>query len=236
MRRSTLLLSLLTTTLACPRPSTEGAAASSGEGKREVEREPEQREAEPEQREPEQAGDPSAVEARSSEGTFAADPDKSSVRFAVARATVGHIGEFEQFEATLQLAEGRPVGLTITVETGSVVADRAGLTSHLRGADFFEVEKFPTAKFTASEFTADPEAGPHGYRVRGTMVLHGVTRELEFPATLAIESDRVIGRATLDISAKAFGIDYEGMEAELAEDAVQLEIELLFTNVGGASD
>jgi hypothetical protein len=60
------------------------------------------------------------------------------------------------------------------------------------------------------------------------MILHGIRGTLEFPATIEVEPNRVIGQATLDISAKAFGIDYAGMEAELAEDAVELEVELVF--------
>lgn len=230
MRRATLLLSL-TAILACSRPTTETEAASSGT----VEREPDQVPASEPQPQPQPGEQPAAAaEALPSAGTFKADVENSRVGFAVARATVGHLGEFDDFAATLQLADGRPVALEIAVKTGSVVADRAGLTSHLKSADFFDVDKFPTATFTASEFTPDPESGPNAWRVHGTMHLHGVGRKLEFPATLEIESDRVVGRATLDISAKAFGIDYEGMEAELAEDAVQLEIELLFRDVGGS--
>jgi polyisoprenoid-binding protein YceI len=167
------------------------------------------------------------------DATLAVDRSESSIGFAVARATVGHIGSFEQFEATLELAGGEPIKLEIAVKTGSVAADRTGLTQHLKGSDFFDVDKFPTATFTATEFTPDPEAGPDHYRIRGTMRLHGVASALEFPATLAIGPERVVGQATLDISAKAFGIQYAGMEAELAEDAVQLEIELVFPRVAG---
>jgi polyisoprenoid-binding protein YceI len=221
VRPSTLLLALsLTSTLACSRPTADTETASADAAK--TEPAPIQGSA------PDSA--PGAA-SRLADGTYAADTAESKVGFAVSRATIGHIGEFEDFSASLTLADGQPVALEIAVKTGSVVADRGGLTSHLKSADFFHVDKFPTATFTASEFTPDPEAGPSAYTIRGTMHLHGVGRKLEFPATLEIGSEHVLGRATLDISAKAFGIDYEGMEAELAEDAVSLEIELLFTNV-----
>lgn len=215
MRHLTLLVALgLTPTFACPRPAAETEPApiqGSTQGST-------------------QDSAPHA-EPRSPDGTYAADVSRSTVGFAVSRATVGHVGKFEDFAATLTVVEAQPVALEIVVKTGSVVADRAGLTGHLKGADFFDVDKFPTATFTASEFTPDPEAGLSAYLIRGTMQLHGVERKLEFPATLEIGSDRVTGQATLDISAKAFDINYEGMEAELAEDAVSLEIELVFTRV-----
>ncbi len=169
---------------------------------------------------------------------LSADRERSEVGFAVARATIGHIGHFARFEASLTLDEGRPVALEIIVRTGSVSADQHGLTKHLKSADFFDVAKFPTATFTATsiEPLADESEGTH--RVQGTMHLHGVERKLDFPATLEVGPEQVIGSALLDISAKAFGIDYEGMAAELAEDRVRLEIELVFPRVaaGRASE
>lgn len=201
MRNSTLLLSLslpLAASLACPRPTTDTEAASSGKAEPtqvqgSAENPPEQPPSEPAPKTSATGADPLP-----SEDTFKADVANSTVGFAVARATVGHIGKFEDFAATLQLAGGQPVGLEIAVKTGSVVADRAGLTTHLLSSDFFDVSKFPTATFTATEFTPDPKTGPNAYVVSGTMHLHGVGRKLEFPATLEIESDRVVGRATLD--------------------------------------
>jgi polyisoprenoid-binding protein YceI len=157
-----------------------------------------------------------------------ADVAHSTVKFLVSRATTGHVGHFEKFTGTLELTDGRPTKLEIAVKTGSVVADRQGLTSHLKSADFFDVDKFPTATFSAETITAVSGEDPNTYEIEGTMRLHGVRGKLEFPATIEVEPDRVVGRATLDISAKAFGIDYAGMEAELADDAVALEVELVF--------
>jgi polyisoprenoid-binding protein YceI len=163
--------------------------------------------------------------------TLSADREASKIGFVVARATVGHFGHFERFTATLELTEGQPTGLEISVRTGSVVTDARGLTSHLESADFFDVDKFPTATFTADTIETLAEEDEATHRIRGTMRLHGVERKLDFPATLELGAKAVVGRATLDISAKAFAIDYQGMEEELAEDEVQLEIELTFPRV-----
>jgi|GEM_PF-440003 len=224
-----LLVLSLAPDFGCPRPAADTEAASDDAAKSKSE--PEQVQGSHVGSDDDSDHSATGAETPTIDGSYQADPARSTVGFAVARATVGHLGKFEDFAATLTVADGKPVALEIAVKTGSVVADRSGLTSHLKSADFFDVNKFPTATFTASEFTPDVDAGPGNYTVSGTMRLHGVERKLEFPATLEIGSERVAGRATLDISAKAFGIDYEGMEAELAEDAVSLEIELVFTRV-----
>jgi polyisoprenoid-binding protein YceI len=159
---------------------------------------------------------------------LSADVAQSKVTFLVSRAVGEHIGHFEKFSATLELTEERPTKLEIAVKTGSVVTDRLGLTSHLKSADFFDADKFPTATFETETITPTPEEEPSSYTVTGTMSLHGVRGKLEFPAIIEVQPERVLGRATLDISAKAFGINYAGMEAELADDAVGLAIELVF--------
>jgi polyisoprenoid-binding protein YceI len=157
-----------------------------------------------------------------------ADVAQSKILFLVTRAVGEHLGRFEKFSATLELTDEQPSKLEIAVKTGSVVADREGLTSHLKSAEFFDVDKFPTAIFTTDTITPIADEEPNTYTVTGTMRLHGISGKLEFPATITVEPTRVHGRATVDISAKAFGIDYAGMEAELADDAVGLSIELVF--------
>ncbi|PRQ02428.1 hypothetical protein ENSA5_23550 [Enhygromyxa salina] len=241
MRRSILLL-FAWSLLGCDRP--DAGPKSAPEAKQAAE--PGERDsptvdsaaATPEDSEPssdraaEAGTDSGAAEAASAEPTTSealeVDRSQSKVGFAVARATVGHVGHFKQFESKLRLEDGHPVALEINVELGSVAADRKGLTQHLKSPDFFHVDQFPSASFAAERITPKTDAEPGSYEVSGTMRLHGVTQELEFPAAIDVEAERVVGRATLEISAKAFGIDYEGMEAELAEDAVQLEVELVF--------
>lgn len=177
------------------------------------------------------SGDAAPPEPATGDETLQADPAQSKVAFAVARATTGHVGTFGSFSATLILSAGQPSALDISVSTASVVADRLGLTEHLKSGDFFDVTKFPSATFHADAITPAAETSedsPATHDIVGTMALHGVEGKLEFPATFVIDDQHVLGTATLDISAKAFGIDYEGMEDELAEDAVALEVTLWF--------
>lgn len=229
------LLALTLSASACPQPKDgDGAKGSTpGEDKQpKAELAPEDDAAKASAGAAETAGADGAA-APPDTATLEVDREASKVGFAVARATIGHIGRFDDYSATLKIVDGAPTGLEISVETGSVVADRKGLTSHLKSADFFHVDKFPTATFTADSFTPQPDEGESAYEVSGTMRLHGVERKLKFPATIELSPERAVGTASLDISAKAFGIDYEGMEAELAEDAVSLQIELVFPRVVG---
>ena len=190
---------------------------------------PEPAEAEPE---------PAPAEPEDAREQLSVDASRSQVRFLVSRAPIGHIGHFERFEATLGLRAGQVEDLQIEVFTESVVADRLGLTEHLKSDDFFDVAKYPRASFQTKTLTPIPPGEGDGdpgdgaeldnVSVVGVMRLHGVEAELTFPARFEVDAEGVSAHATLEISAKAFGIDYAGMEDELAEDAVGLEVALSF--------
>jgi polyisoprenoid-binding protein YceI len=64
---------------------------------------------------------------------------------------------------------------TPSLHTGSALRDK-----DLKGADWFDVEKFPTALFRSRSIVRDGD----GYRMRGSLTIHGVTREVEFPFSM----------------------------------------------------
>ena len=61
---------------------------------------------------------------------------------------------------------------TPSLHTGSALRDK-----DLKGPDWFEVERFPTALFRSKSIVKEGD----GYRMRGSLTIHGVTRDVEFP-------------------------------------------------------
>jgi polyisoprenoid-binding protein YceI len=113
------------------------------------------------------------------------------------------------------------------VQTGSVEVDTANpnaftpkLLEHLKGADFFDVAKFGTSTFKS---TAIKPQGA-GYEVTGNLTLHGVTKQVAFPATVAIVGQEVKGDAEFTINRKDFGINYAGKADDLIREGVVLKI------------
>jgi polyisoprenoid-binding protein YceI len=65
---------------------------------------------------------------------------------------------------------------TPSLHTGSTLRDK-----DLKGPDWFDVEKSPTALFRSESIARDGD----GYRMRGSLTIRGVTREVEFPFSWA---------------------------------------------------
>ena len=67
--------------------------------------------------------------------------------------------------------------VTILARTPSLHTGNALRDKDLKGADWFQVDKFPTALFRSKSIVKDGD----GYRMRGSLTVHGVTQEVEFP-------------------------------------------------------
>jgi len=65
---------------------------------------------------------------------------------------------------------------TPSLHTGNALRDK-----DLKGPDWFEVEKFPTALFRSKSIVKEGD----DYRMRGALTIHGVTREVDCPFTFA---------------------------------------------------
>jgi polyisoprenoid-binding protein YceI len=71
------------------------------------------------------------------------------------------------------------VAVTIPIESVSMGVPK--LDAHLKMADFFEVETYPTATFTSTKVTA---AGDNRLSVAGDLTIHGVTRPVVLDVTI----------------------------------------------------
>ncbi|MEU3276764.1 YceI family protein [Streptomyces antibioticus] len=111
-------------------------------------------------------------------GEYTIDPSHSSLGFVARHAMVTNVkGTFLDFSGSLHLDGTDPslstASLDVTmdsIDTGS--ADRDG---HLKSADFFRTDEFPTMTFRSTSAEA---LGGDDYRITGDLSILGVTRPL----------------------------------------------------------
>jgi polyisoprenoid-binding protein YceI len=86
-------------------------------------------------------------------------------------------GQFTRFEGQI---EGDPSSIEsargrFDVDLASVDTGNADRDAHLRSADFFDVEKFPTMTFVSKSVARDGDV----YKVAGDLTIKGITKEVE---------------------------------------------------------
>ena len=145
-------------------------------------------------------------------GTWTIDPVHSTVGFSVKHLMVSKVrGKFDTFSGTITVAEDGTPSVQAEVDVRSITTGNDQRDGHIRSADFFDAEKFPTATFVSTAVRADGD----DYVLDGDFTLKGVTK----PVSLALEFNGVnpgMGQgpvagfeASTVISRKEFGIDIE---------------------------
>jgi len=162
------------------------------------------------------------------------NPSNSKIEFTGSKVTGTEHGSFQKFEGTISLVDGKPEKsrVSIDIDADSVTTDASGLDEHLKSADFFDVKKNPKASFVSS--TIMPNADKPGtYNVVGTLDLHGVQKNISFPATITVKPDSVSVESEFAINRKDFGINYAGRTNDLIRDEVVLKLSLLSPRKAG---
>jgi polyisoprenoid-binding protein YceI len=117
-------------------------------------------------------------------GTWSVDRTHSSVGFEIKHLMIATVrGRFTEFEGTLEAAEDDPSNSRAfgTVSVASIDTGDADRDAHLRSPDFFDVERYPQARF---ESTRIQHLAGGTYRITGDLTIKDVTREVEFEATV----------------------------------------------------
>ena len=157
---------------------------------------------------------------------FAFNQTGSSIEFVGAKITGKHDGKLGTFNGNVQLVDGDPSksSVTVNIDATSITADSEKLTRHLKSADFFDVEKFPKATFKSTSIAAGGANGAT-HTVTGHLELHGVTKQITFPATIKA-GETVQVNAEFALNRKDFGINYAGKADDLIKDDVLLKLKL----------
>lgn len=108
--------------------------------------------------------------------SWKADPMHSQLSFSTTHLGISDVdGLFKKFDATAtgSAADFSDAVFSLTADVASIDTEVEMRDKHLRSADFFDVEKFPTMTYKS---TGIEKAGENKYRLTGNLTLHGVTK------------------------------------------------------------
>ena len=155
--------------------------------------------------------------------------ENSKIEFIGAKVTGHHNGSFKKFSGTIDYAgQIEKSRVSITIDSGSLETDTPDLTKHLKTADFFDVAKYPDAKFESTAIKPGGEKGA-SHTVTGNLTLHGVTKSVTFPATITVNPGVISVESSFAINRKDFAINYPGKTDDLIRDDVALTLHIKAT-------
>jgi len=116
-------------------------------------------------------------------------------------------GGFAKFKgkAEIDAAKKTLKSVSVEIETASLFTEIQKLTDHLKSPDFFEVREYPKATFESTKVVA----GATGKAtITGKLALHGVTKEISFPATIEVGEKGLTLKSEFSIDRTQFGMTF----------------------------
>ncbi len=169
--------------------------------------------------------------------TYQIDPSHSSAAFTIKHMMIAKVhGGFEKLTGKFDYdpANVSKSNIDVAIDAASINTREAQRDTHLRSADFFDVEKYPAITFKSTRF----EGTPDDLKIVGDLTIHGVTK----PVTLDVERPseemkdpwgnvKIGASATTKIKRKEFGLTWNAaLEAGglLVGDDVNITLDIQF--------
>ena len=173
--------------------------------------------------------------------TWAIDPMHSDVQFKVKHLMISTVtGSFSQYEGRVEMAgdDFADASISFSAQVDSISTGNEQRDGHLKSAEFFDVEQFPTLTFVSTEMT---KTGDNAYGLTGDLTLHGVTKSVMLKAEYGGQMQDFYGqtKAGFDVSGtinrKDFGLVWGGITEAggvVLGDDVKLVMNIQLTKQG----
>lgn len=143
------------------------------------------------------------------------DPLHTSANFTAKHMMITTVrGGFADVNGMIEFDPENPAGssVTATIPTATIDTGVEDRNNHLKSADFFDVENYPSIEFKSTGLDLDSDTSG---TLTGELTMHGVTREVKLDVAFIGESknpmtgDRTVGfEASTKIDREDFGLTW----------------------------
>ena len=109
--------------------------------------------------------------------TYLIDPSHSSVNFSIKHMMIAKVhGGFEKLSGKIQYDPKNPEATKVEamIEVGSINTRDSQRDTHLKSADFFDVENYPLISFSSRRVVGNKG----DLKIEGDLTIHGVTQSV----------------------------------------------------------
>jgi len=145
-----------------------------------------------------------------------------------------HTGYVYISEGELMIENGQFMGGTTEIDMNTIEDETHrsdnGLIKHLKGPDFFDVEKFPISTIVLAK--AESTTG-ESKKVTGNLTIKGITHPVTFPAKIEVKDGIVKMNGKMNIDRTDWGIlyqsgkFYDNLADQTISDSIEFHIKIV---------
>jgi polyisoprenoid-binding protein YceI len=145
------------------------------------------------------------------------DADHTLVEFSTKHMMITTVkGRFAEIEGTITIDELEPSrsAAEVMLQASSISTSNEMRDQHLRSADFFDVENFPTLSFRSRRVVGAAREAGDRITLVGDLTIRGITREITLEATFEgigrdpWGSERISFSAATNLDRRDFGLTW----------------------------
>jgi polyisoprenoid-binding protein YceI len=168
---------------------------------------------------------------------YTVDKQASKIGWVGRKVTGEHSGNINVTEGKISVdgkaIKGGKFIIDMNSMTNTDITDetyKQKLVGHLKSDDFFSTAKHPTATFVLKNATAK---GENQYNLKGDLTIKGITKEVEFPATVNIAADKITAKAKILVDRTKYDIKYgsgsffDNLGDKAIDDNFELNVDLV---------
>ena len=145
----------------------------------------------------------------------------SVVKFVGNGVGKNHPGKFKVKEGAITVTDNKVTAGSFVIDIASLSLDEPAemiqtkLKGHLLSPDFFDAEKFPTAKFEITKVVDYTSNGTDksvvegaNALISGNLTLKDQTKNVTFPAAVTVTDNNITAKANFNIDRTSWGMNY----------------------------
>ena len=155
-------------------------------------------------------------------GSYVVDQDKSELNWQAERIVgLSHTGSIP-VSGEIEVSEDNLEG-TISFDVSNITSNNETLTEHLKTADFFEVEKYPTSTLDISSISSS--------NISGKLTILDTSMDISVPVEISEQGGQVVITGEAVIDRTDYGIVYESGSffKEIGDKAIRDNVNVSFT-------
>ena len=112
----------------------------------------------------------------------------------------------------------------VSVDASTVDTDNGSRDGHLKGSEYFDVEKYPVITIISTKIDKTNKTEAGYYYFTGTLTMHGITKAIAFPFKAEKINDTYLFTGEFEIDRLDFGV---GDKSAVLSNAVNVSLSVL---------